>query len=409
MQTGTSIPATNPLQAGKVTIPFTGRIQSIDLLRGLVMVIMALDHTRDFFHSQAQLFDPLDPAKTNPWLYATRYITHFCAPVFTFLAGTSAWLQGARKSKAELSRFLITRGLWLIALELVVMTLIMTFDPTYSIFLLLTIWSIGISMVILGLLIHLPFALIVGIGLAIVFGHNLLDAGEPANPIGQPWWYLLLHQSGPILLPDAGRAIMVGYPFLPWTGLMLLGYAFGRLYTTLPADKRRAVLAGIGLGLLALFGILRYFTHYGDPQPWEAQRSGLYTLFDFLDVRKYPPSLLYMCITIGPALLFLAWCGEARSRLAQIISVYGKVPMFYYIVHFLVLHTAAAIYFLARGHSVQEGMAVQFGPKFVAQGEGLSLGGTYLVWIATVIALYPLCRWYARYKATHRKWWLSYL
>ncbi len=413
MQSGTtgagSIPRSNPLQAGKVTIPFTGRLQSIDLLRGLVMVIMALDHTRDLFHSQAQLFDPLDPSKTTPWLYATRYITHFCAPVFTFLAGTSAWLQSSKKSKGALSRFLVTRGLWLIVLEAVVMTLVLTFDPGYSLVLLLTIWAIGISMVILGILIHLPFALILAIGLAIVFGHNLLDAGEPASPIGQPWWYILLHQTGPIILPEWNRVIMVGYPFLPWTGLMILGYAFGRLYTALAVERRKRVLTIMGLSLLLLFGVLRYFTHYGDPQPWTEQRNGLYTFFDFLDVRKYPPSLLFMCVTIGPALLFLAWCGEAKSRLAGIISVYGKVPMFYYVIHFFILHLAASLYFLARGHTVAEGMAIQTGPKFIATGEGLSLGGTYLVWIATVVALYPLCRWYARYKATHRQWWLSYL
>ena len=388
--------------------PASQRITSIDLLRGLVMIIMALDHTRDFFHAQAQLQDPLNLETTSPLLFFTRFITHFCAPVFVFLAGTSGWLQAARKSKTVLSRFLITRGLWLIFAEVTFITFALIFDPGFHVLFLQTIWAIGISMVFLGLAIHLPVWAILGLGAAIVLGHNALDYYEQGRQ-QFPSWYLLLHHQGYIAL-SANRGIFVLYPFLSWTGLMLLGYCFGKMYTDSAPAARKKNLLLLGSGLLLLFALLRLTNNYGDAQHWSEQKNGLYTFLSFINVRKYPPSLLFMCVTIGPALLFLAFAGETRSRIGRIISVYGSVPFFYFFVHFFLLHLITAALYLSRGHSFAEGLqGYQRGFNFVQPGEGLSLAGVYGVWIAVVVLLYWPCRWFSNYKKTRAHWWLSYL
>ena len=384
------------------------RIESIDLLRGLVMIIMALDHTRDFFHKEAFTGDPLNPETTTAALYFTRWITHFCAPVFVFLSGVSAWLQSRRKSTKELSGFLITRGLWLILIEMTVMTFGVLGDIYFSGILLATIWSIGISMFILGLLIWLPFRALLVIGLIIVFGHNLLDYAE-AERNTVPVWWSFLHRQAFIPLGE-GFTLGILYPFLPWTGLMILGYCFGKLFSNTEAERRSKLLLWMGVGAILLFVLLRSINVYGDPLHWSNQKTGLQTFFSFMNVQKYPPSLLFMCATIGGALIFLSFVKSTSGRFAKIILVYGRVPLFYYIVHFYVLHLLTAVFFLARGHSVEEGMNVPVPFKFVMPGEGYNLGVVYLVWMAVVIALYPLCKWYDNYKTTHReKKWLSYL
>jgi uncharacterized membrane protein len=391
--------------------PDTKRIGSIDLLRGLVMIIMALDHTRDFFHKEAFSGDPLDLSTTTPFLYFTRWITHFCAPTFVFLSGLSAWLQSRRKTKKELSRFLITRGLWLVLVEITIVTFGISADIHFSLFILQTIWSIGISMVLLGLVIWLPFTVILSLGLLIVFGHNLLDFAEADRAGNVPLWWSFLHR--PTFIPlGANHAIGVFYPFLPWAGLMILGYCAGKLFTTLEPQRRNKVLLALGLGALVLFVILRFIDRYGDPGHWTTQKNGVYTFLDFMDVQKYPPSLLFMCATIGCALIFLSLVKNTSGRLSKIISVYGRVPFFYYIIHFYVLNLVHIIFYLARGHSFAEGAKgiPQLPFKFTVPGEGNSLGIVYLVWIAVVIALYPLCKWYDRYKMNHKeKKWLSYL
>jgi uncharacterized membrane protein len=387
------------------------RIESIDLLRGLVMIIMALDHTRDFFHIGAFTGDPLDPATTTPILYFTRWITHFCAPVFVFLSGLSAWLQSRRKTKKELSRFLITRGLWLIIMEVTIVSFGISGDPGYSIFILQTIWSIGISMVILGLVIWLPFKVILIAGLLIVLGHNSLDFAEDARKGNVPLWWNFLHL--PTVLPlGGGHSIGIFYPFLPWAGLMMLGYCSGKIFTATEPVRRNKILLWTGIGLLLLFVALRVINTYGDPGQWSQQKNGLATFFSFMNVQKYPPSLFYICATIGPALIFLALVKNTQGRLAKIISVYGRVPFFYYILHFYLLSILHVLFFLARGHSFSEGMnglpGLPF--KFTIPGEGYNLWVVYGVWIAVVISLYPLCKWYDRYKTNHKeKWWLSYL
>ena len=394
-----------------MTITTKNRIESIDLLRGLVMIIMALDHTRDFFHIEAFTGDPLNAATTTPILYVTRWITHFCAPTFVFLSGMSAWLQQQRKTTKDLSWFLITRGLWLIVVELLIVSLGITGDITYSLFILQTIWSIGISMIVLGLVIHLPFKLILLIGAVIVLGHNSLDFAEAASKGNVPVWWSFLHVPG--IFPIGGdRFIGVFYPFLPWTGLMLVGYCFGKYYTMVKPELRQRNVLKIGLSLLFVFVVLRFINMYGDPVPWTSQNTAIKTLYAFMNVQKYPPSLLYMCATIGGALLFLSLIKSTTGKLSKIIIVYGRVPFFYYILHFYLLNLLHIVLYISRGHSLTEGMKgiPNLPIKFTIPGEGSSLGIVYFIWIAVVVALYPACKWYDRYKTTHKeKKWLSYL
>ncbi|MFT3908892.1 MAG: heparan-alpha-glucosaminide N-acetyltransferase domain-containing protein [Ferruginibacter sp.] len=391
------------------------RIESIDILRGIVMVIMALDHVREYTHSEG-LGDPLDLATTTPLLYFTRWITHFCAPVFVFLSGTSVYLQSLRKTKKELASFLIKRGCWLIFAEMAIITLGWSFNPLYNLFFLQVIWAIGISMVILGLLIRLPLAVILTIGLAIVLGHNLLDIPESAPGFRAGFVWDLLHHGMFSLYPyGTNRFFIIVYPFVPWTGLMLLGYCMGTLFApTFPAEKRRIILAFTGAGLLLLFIMLRFINIYGDPHPWSTQKNSLFTFFSFMKVHKYPPSLLYMFATIGPALILLSLIENIQNRFTNIVRVYGRVAFFYYILHIYLIHMITTICFFARGHSMGDAMSIAIEKQvpflFVVPGEGFGLGGVYLVWILVVVALYPLCKWYDKYKTNHKeKWWLSYL
>ncbi|HEV7781125.1 MAG TPA: heparan-alpha-glucosaminide N-acetyltransferase domain-containing protein [Chitinophagaceae bacterium] len=391
--------------------PNTKRIQSIDLLRGIIMIIMALDHTRDFFHVTGMTGDPLNPDTTNPVLYGTRWITHFCAPTFVFLSGVSGWLQSGRKTKKELSVFLITRGLWLIVVDLLIMSFIFSADIHYSLFVLETLWSIGAGMVVLGMMIYLPFEIILATGLLIVFGHNLIDFAERGRQTPVPFWWNLLHQVT-IKPLGGGHSLFIFYPFLPWAGLMMLGYCCGKLFTTMEATKRNKILLWTGAGTVILFFVLRSVNIYGDPRPWKVQDSPTKTFYAFMNVQKYPPSLLFLCATIGPMLIVLSLLKNAQGRFARFASVFGRVPLFYFIVHFFIVHLAQIITYLSRGHSVAEGMkGVEGLPfKFAVPGEGYSLGIVYLIWIAVVLLMYPLCKRYDRYKTRHKeKWWLSYL
>ena len=391
------------------------RIESIDLLRGLVMIIMALDHTRDFFHQPAMIDDPLNFATTTPVLFLTRWITHFCAPVFVFLAGTSAFFQSSRKSKSELSRFLITRGLWLIFIEVVVINLAVTFDPNYTVIGLQTIWSIGISMIFLGLAIWMPFSAILTVGLIIVFGHNALDFYEKQFPPNHTYniVYSFLHRPGVYPL-GGGHSLLILYPFLSWTGLMMLGYCFGKLFTKFEGIERRKVLTWFGIGIILFFIALRATNLYGDAFHWSKQKNGVFTVLSFINTVKYPPSLLYMCMTIGPAVLFIALWGNVKNGVTKFITVYGRVPFFYYVIHFTLIHILSTAAFFARGHSFSQGIhTTSEGPlppfNFLIPGEGYSLWVVYLVWIFVFVSLYPLCKWFSEYKQTHKQWWLSYL
>ncbi len=389
-------------------MPFQNRINSIDLLRGIVMIIMALDHTRDYFHNQALLDDPLNLQTTTPALFATRWITHLCAPAFVFLSGTSAYLQSLRKTKKQLSLFLLTRGLWLILVEVVIMTLGITFDIQYQIIILQTIWSIGISMVVLSAVIWLPFPAIISLGLIIVLGHNSLDYYEAASDKNYTLIYSLLHFPG--AHSGGGRTLLVFYPFLPWAGTMMLGYCFGKYYLAdIMNRNKRSIL--LGAGLIVFFIIVRFTNLYGDPLEWKEQPSLLYTFFSFINTQKYPPSLLYLCVTIGPSMIILGLVGNVKNKFADAITVFGRVPLFFYILHFYLLHLLSSILFFMNGHSFEEGVkgAERVPFKFLMPGEGFGLPGVYLVWLAVILILYPLCKWFADYKRTHTNWWLSYI
>jgi uncharacterized membrane protein len=375
------------------------------------MIIMALDHTRDFFHVHAMSDDPLNMATTSPALFFTRWITHFCAPLFTFLAGTSGYLQGMRKEKGYLSSFLITRGIWLIVVDAIIMTFAFTFDPEFHFIGLQTLWAIGFSMVILGLMIWLPLPVIFITGLVIVFGHNALDFYEKGLKTSPGWWYDFLHHQN-IQSFFKGHQVLLFYPVLSWCGLMMLGYSFGKVVSEPDISIRNKNLLIIGSAAIALFVIIRFINVYGDPDPWSTQpRGAIYTFLSFLNTHKYPPSLLYMLMTIGPGMLFLAFCGEGQNAVTRFISVFGRVPFFYYILHFFLLHAGAMAMFFINGHTWAEGQhPTEVIPFYVIPGVGLSLPYVYLVWIAAIILLYPVCKWYDKYKAKHKNnKWLSYL
>jgi uncharacterized membrane protein len=385
------------------------RITSVDLLRGIIMIIMALDHTRDFFHFDAQTGSPLNLSTTTPILFFTRWITHFCAPVFVFLSGTSAFLQSARKSKKELSIFLITRGLWLILVEVTIVNLLLTFDLEFSFIALEVIWAIGISMVILALMIWLPFEIILAAGLLIILGHNTLDFYERDQTTPFSATYDLIHRQGLHPLWEKHQLLIL-YPFLPWAGLMMLGYCLGKVLRNNDAAYRKRFLVITGLSAITLFIILRFINVYGDPIRWSPQATGFYSFLSFINSSKYPPSLFFMCMTIGPALLLMAWWDNIQNGFTKVVSVYGRVPFFYFLVHLFVLHLFSAFTYFMRGHSFAEGANPTAFIKFIQPGEGFQLRYVYLAWLAVVIGLYPLCKWYDRYKTNHKeKKWLSFL
>jgi uncharacterized membrane protein len=387
------------------------RITSIDLLRGTVMIIMALDHVRDYFHAGAYLYDPLDLGKTSIALFFTRWITHFCAPVFMFLSGTAAFLFGQKKSKKELSIFLVTRGLWLILLELTLITFEWNFDITFTNIYFIVIWALGISMIVLAALIHIPNKLILLIGILLVAGHNLLDNIHVAGNTLPAFGWALLHDQN--FFSWNGRNILVGYPILPWIGIMALGYCIGNLYApSFGAEKRKKILLMLGSSAIILFIVIRFINVYGDPSHWSHQQSPVYTILSFIKATKYPPSLVYTLMTLGPALIFLAFTENANNAASRVIAVYGRVPMFYYLLHIFLIHLFTMI---AAGLFTDFSWQVWIlkEPLWFTQtlkGYGFSLGIVYVVWISIVVAVYPLCRWYDKYKQSHKeKWWLSYL
>ncbi|HEY0897099.1 MAG TPA: heparan-alpha-glucosaminide N-acetyltransferase domain-containing protein [Sphingobacteriaceae bacterium] len=385
------------------------RIRSIDILRGLVMVIMALDHVRDFFHVSAMTSDPLDPRTTYPALFFTRWITHFCAPVFVFLSGVSARLAGTRRTPGELSRFLLLRGLWLIIAEVVIVTLGITFNPFYNVIILQVIWAIGTSMVLLGLLVRLPVIWTLLAGVILVFGHQIADylpAPAGNSVVGQ---LLLTARASVIPLSDT-RFIFALYAVLPWAGVMFLGYAAGSWYLPgMPARKRMRNLLIAGGTAVGLFIILRLLNGYGDPAPWEKQRSAIYTFLSFLNTTKYPPSLMFVLMILGPSLLLLGLLERLQGRLAGILSVYGKVPFFYYVIHFYLIHLFTVAAFFASGYPVSKIADPQIPFFFRPVTFGYDLWAVYLIWLLVVVLLYAPCRWFSRYKAGHKQWWLSYL
>lgn len=382
------------------------RVSSVDILRGLVMIIMALDHTRDFFHITAFTADPLDEDTTTPWLYFTRWITHYCAPVFVFLSGLSAYLASRKKTTQEASTFLFKRGLWLILAEVVIVTLGITFNPLYNIFVLQVIWVIGCSMIILGLLIRISFKAVLITGLILFFGHNILDYFNVTSNL----WKILFTALGTVIPIGANRFVFVLYAILPWTSAMLLGYCVGYYFKQdTPAATRKRFLLIAGSAATALFLILRGINKYGNPVPWEIRKNTMATVFDFLDVSKYPPSLDYLCMTLGPALLLLLMLENTKGKWQEIVKVYGAVPFFYYVLHFYLLHFLVMIIFFISGYTTKDIVDPDVFMLFRPATFGYSLPVVYLIWILVVASLYRPCQWFAKYKKTHNNWWLKYI
>ncbi|HEY0743716.1 MAG TPA: heparan-alpha-glucosaminide N-acetyltransferase domain-containing protein, partial [Chryseosolibacter sp.] len=314
------------------------RINSIDIVRGIVMVVMALDHARDFFYVGGYATDPTNLAATTPALFFTRWITHYCAPTFVFLSGTSIFLNLQKKSKKEMSVFLLTRGLWLIVLELIVVRFAIVFNFYYDVIFFQVIWVIGASMICMAALLHLKYKVVLAIGLMIVFGHNSFDGLglQPGDSFFALW--TILRQAGLIPLTE-NNTIFVIYPLLPWLGIMILGYCLGKLYSReFNSNERKKYLLILGSSAIALFVILRSVNIYGDPAPWSVQKNGMFTLMSFLNTTKYPVSLLYTLMTIGPVLIILALMEGVKVNFLKPFHVFGRVPMFYYVLHFSLIH-----------------------------------------------------------------------
>lgn len=376
------------------------------------MIIMALDHVRMYFGAGTWYAEPTNLATTTPLLFFTRWITHFCAPVFVFLAGTSAFLYGAKKADVrETARFLFTRGLWLIAVELAIVNFAWTFDSTYSFLILQVIWAIGISLVLLSALVFLPNGWILAIGMTLVFGHNLLDSVVVRG--SSAWdviWYIL-HQPTSIFI-DSTHLVNFVYPVLPWMGLMALGYGFGRVYgRDFPAAQRRRWLFAIGICATLLFLFLRSFNLYGEPREWQTQDSTLFSLMSFLNTTKYPASLHFLLMTMGPALILLAWLETIAERLAKPVIIFGRVPFFFYVVHLYVIHALAMLMLVTQGHDWR---AYILSARGITSGTlssyGLGLEVVYGIWVMIVLLLYPLCKWYQKVRESHpARHWLRYL
>lgn len=388
----------------------TSRVPSIDALRGLVMIIMALDHTREFFHAGAMSFQPDDLTRTTAALFLTRWITHICAPVFLFTAGVAAffwWRRG--RTKSQLSRFLWKRGLWLVVLELTVLRFAMFFSLTSGLVILSVLWVLGWSMVALGVLVHVPVRVLAALSVAVIALHNLAD-GIAATQFGSAaWLWNILHQPGIFRVGEA--IVLVAYPLVPWVAVMAAGFCFGPVMTLDPPQRRRW-LTRLGLGLTLAFFALRALNVYGDPAPWSTQVSGM-TVLSFLRTTKYPPSLAFLLMTLGPALLLLSWLDRVRFAPTNPLLVFGRVPLFYFLVHFYVIHLLAfplawlrygEVAFLLNPLPSLGGPATLYPPSY-----GYDLWVVYALWTTVVALLYPLCAWFARLRERRRDWWLSYL
>ncbi len=389
------------------------RLESIDVVRGAIMVLMALDHVREFFHHDVLLFDPGDLSRTNAALFFTRWATHFCAPVFFFLAGTSAFLSfGRGKTKSDLARFLVSRGLWLVLLELtVVRCLGWKFNFSYDDIGLLVIWALGWSMVFLAALIYLPIWVMTVFALVMIAAHNLLDPVRPESFGALAWLWKVLHVPGEIVL-SREHLLRVVYPLVPWVGVMAAGYVFGTCFKRERRERRKR-LFWLGLGLTATFIVVRAVNIYGDPTPWTAQRSAFFTFLSFINCQKYPPSLLYLLMTLGPVIILLALLDRDLSAIWRPLIVFGRVPLFFYLLHLPLMHgMAVGLSYLKYGRADwlflgPAGVRI-FGAAY-PRDYGYGLPVVYLIWILVVVILYPFCRWFARVKEERRSVWLSYL
>lgn len=385
------------------------RIDSIDILRGLIMIIMALDHTRDFFHAEGT--DPTNLATTTPILFFTRWITHFCAAIFVFLSGVSVNLSSIRRTKKQLSIFLLKRGLWLIAVEFIFITFAITLDPFYHLLIFQVIWVIGVSMILLAILIWLPLPIIAGIGILLFFGHDVITSMKlPLEGLSGFLWKLCFTAFGSFIAVNSSHALIILYAILPWTGVMLVGYVLGQVYRpTFDPVKRKQIVLMLGIMLTLLFVLLRTFNIYGDPAPWKIQHTTALSIVSFFNVSKYPPSLLYLTMTIGPGLLFLAAIEKVKNVFTRVLALYGSVPFSYYVLHFYLLRLLNIVFFFIQGYGISDIVTKNSIMLFRPQEFGFNLLGVYLIWLLVVGILYFPCRWFSKYKKTHQQWWLSYL
>lgn len=383
--------------------PPARRLTSVDTLRGVVMILMALDHVRDFFGVPG--VSPTNLAQTTLPLFLTRWITHICAPVFFLLTGTGAFLSLGRKSVPELSRFLFTRGIWLIFLELtVVRCLGFQFNIDYQVTMLVVIWALGWAMIVLSALVWLRVPAVLAIGVVMIAGHNLLDGVRSALPL-----WVILHSPG-FVVSRPGFVVFAAYTLVPWVAVTAVGYALGEIFRW-GAERRRRFLLVWGLGLTAAFVGLRAINAYGDPAPWAPQASAALTVVSLLNVTKYPPSLLFLLMTLGPALLILRALDGGTPRILRPALVFGRVPLFYFLLHLPLIHLLAVIVCYAQNgaaHWMFESPDLGSYPFTAPPGWGFPLPAIYLLWVLVVVMLYPVCRWFARLKQRRTDAWLSY-
>ena len=378
------------------------------------MLLMALDHVRDFVHRGAMVASPTDLATTTPALFLTRWVTHLCAPTFIFTAGLGAYLWWrCGRTRGQLSAFLLTRGVWLIVLELTVMRLAYNFtlSPRYPV-LLLVLWVIGACMLGLALLVRLPLPALAALSVATVLLHNTLDPVDASRfGAGAGMWHLV-HQPGAFAL--GGTILVVGYPLVPWVAVMALGFCVGRVFLREPSVRQRFLVLS-GLACTVAFGLIRGFNRYGDPAPWATQGSPTFTVLSFLNTTKYPPSLDFLLMTLGPALLALACVDRWRPSRTNPLVVFGRVPLFYFVLHFYLAHAVAAGLALVRYGRGALGFVFHPFPSMGGPREafpasfGYDLWVVYVVWSLIVLALYPMCRWFAGIKAARPEWWWRYL
>jgi len=390
------------------------RIHSVDALRGAIMMLMAIDHIRDYVARSAQQFLPTDLVRTTPAIFLTRWITHFCAPAFMLTAGLGAyfWMTRGHHSKGELSRLLISRGLWLIVLEVTVLRLIMfsQISFTANTVLLIILWAIGLSMIALAGLIYLPMRVLMGISIAIIALHNLLENVSAERFGGAAWIWDVLYQRG--VIGFDGIKLRPAYPVLPWIGVMAAGYCLGTVFDW-DADRRQRFLVRLGLALAAVFVVVRSINVYGDPVRWSHQGSSLFTVLSFLNTTKYPPSLDFLVMTLGPAVLVMAWLESFHFRFTNPLIVFGRVPFFYYGAHLLLAHLIAIGMNYAR-YGAKSFLLIappsMGGPsKLFPVRYGFPLWTVYAVWVVVLLLLYPVCLWFARLKQRRHDWWLTYL
>jgi uncharacterized membrane protein len=379
------------------------RVESIDVVRGVIMIIMALDHTRDYLGIPG---NPTDLANASAALFLTRWITFFCAPVFFLLTGTGAYLSLRRKSPGVLSRFLLTRGLWLIFLEVVLVRCFgYQFNVDYRVTMLIVLWALGWAMITLSALVRLPAAVVTALGVLMIVGHNLLDSVKSASPL-----WAILHSPG-FVVNTPKHVVFAAYPLIPWIGVTAVGYGLGQVYRW-DTERRRACLLRLGLALSLAFLVIRGINAYGDPSHWMRQKTAVFTVLSFLNTTKYPPSLLFLLMTLGPAMIFLWSADHGTPRVLRPALVIGKVPLFYYQLHFPLIHLLAVVACYLRygsAHWMFESPDLAHYPFTAPPGWGYSLPVVYLLWAFVVLAMYPLCRWFAALKQQRSDWWLSYL